>query len=52
MQFFCIVLQLKSDFRFTMDKTVKNILSDLNSDTKLENEKSIQEIKKKFFHLM
>ena len=32
-----------------MDKTVKDILTDLNSNTKLENEKSVQEIKKKNF---
>ncbi len=34
-----------------MDKTVKDILTDLNSNTKLENEKSVQEIKKKIFSL-
>ena len=51
MQFFCIALQLKSDFRFTMDKTVKDILTDLNSNTKLENEKVFKRLKKKFFHL-
>ena len=33
-----------------MDKTVKDILTDLNSDSKLKIEQDLLEIEKKIFH--
>ena len=48
MQFFSIALQLDFEFNIAMDKTIKDILTDLNSDIKLKNEENLLEIEKKF----